>query len=167
MDTYYMDGCKGEEPEVLFFDKIYVAAMTLVDLDNTLQENIDYHLISEENLDDDIDDYTDDTTAMEKSYHNLINFIKTEKISIEKIEVFENNNKLQYALIELFDTYYSELSKAIPQLLKLIKSEDLNKEESEKLNSIYPSFQSNLDDAINKFYISVEEYANKYNIELS
>lgn len=166
MDTYYIEGCRGEEPEIVYFDKIYNPVMTLIYLDNRLQEEIENHIITEENLKDNIDDYSGNTLAMEKSYNIIMDFITLEKKRIVNVEIFENNNQLQYSRIELFDTYYSELSKAIPQLLKLIKSEDVNNKESEQLNSIYPSLQNNLDEAIDKFYVPLEKYANKYNIEL-
>lgn len=167
MSTYYIAGCKGEEPEVVFFDKIFVTAMSLVDLDDKLQQEIEYHLIAEENLNEDLDDYSDDTSIVENCYKSLVEFIDTEKKNINEIEVFEDNNKLQLAIIELFDTYYKELTTSIPLLINLIKSEDISDTGTEQLNSIYPSLQSNLDMALNKFYVTVEEYAYKYNIDLS
>lgn len=165
MDTYYLDGCKDKEPEIVFFDKIFGSAMVLIDLDNKLQEELAYHLQTEEGLNEDISDYNEDSSKLKESYKNIINYINTELKRLEQITIFENNTKIYEAAIQLFKIYSLELTKAIPIVIEIIEKEEPEEDDSEKLNHYYPQMQKKLDTELDNFYEKVHEYANKYNIE--
>lgn len=165
MDTFYMDGCK-QQPEFIFLDKIFIPAMELIDLDYKLQEELEYHLLAEENLEDNIDDYNCDTTGLKNSFSEIIGFINIQQDSLKELEVYDGNVNLYNAAIKLFSVFKKELDTAIPELISIIESEEMNDEITKKLNNYYPQLQINLDTALNSFYFHLEEYANKYDISL-
>ncbi len=161
-----MDGCKSVEPEIIYFDNIYTAAMQLVDLDNLLQQTIEYHLVVEDDIDSYFDDYSNDTSEIKSKFEDIKVYIKSQVAALDTINIFDNKFDIKDAYSKLLSAYNDNLIGVIPNIINLIDKDLQNEKAYELLNSIYPNMQTDLDRALDEFYKTIFEYAAKYNIDI-
>ncbi len=170
MSTFYIQGCNNENSTLEYFDSIYLPVQKLIDMDADVQESLYKLLISEDELDSNNNTEQDssllDIVELENKISDLKRYIKTHIAKIHNIQVVNNEDELKQSYEHLLKIYLYEINVNWIQLISIIKLEEVSAKDMKHFNDILQKTQLNLDSALNQFYNTAENYANKYNIEI-
>lgn len=165
MATFYMQGCSDENQAVSYFDSMYIPIQEMIDLDSTLQENLDALIFTE----DDFDSVTDEKlsyAALDKSYQKLVKYVDELRQESGNITVFESEFHLKQAYDRLLDAYHEELTGSFKRIIYIMKMVSSTDKEMQEFNDLLHSSQTRLDGELEKFYATAGDFADRYQIEI-
>jgi hypothetical protein len=167
MATFFMAGCSGEEQALSYFDLIFGSVQELVDLDSTMQERLEEHLVSEEDTNLVSLPATElSFDSLELAYDELKDFVQSRiEIGVD-IQVYKDEFALKQAYIRLLDIYDEELNVHFPKIYRLMQLNVINDEEMLLFNTLLHESQERLDNALDEFYNFANDYAARHNIEI-
>lgn len=166
MTTYYMQGCSDENQAVAYFDKMYIPVQEMISLDNSMQEDLEALLVTEEQLDSNISDVSLNFESLDKSFELLNLFIENKMQETKGIEVYKNEFQIKQAYEKLLSSYRKELQDSYPKIFAIMKKEEVAESEIAIFNILLQESQITLDHVLGDFYTVAADYAQRYEIEI-
>jgi len=161
-----MQGCSDENQAVAYFDKMYIPVQEMISLDNSMQEDLEALLVTEEHFDSNISDVSINFESLDKSYELLNLFIESKSQEIKEIEVYKSEFRIKQAYEKLLNSYKKELKDSYPNIFTIMKMEEVTESEIAIFNNLLQESQITLDHVLEDFYAVAADYAKRYEIEI-
>jgi hypothetical protein len=168
MSTFLMNGCTNESKSIAYFEACFGPVQELIDLDTQFQTVFENQLVTEEDLEDlQPDSIPESHDSLWVAFDRVKKFVQQHGLSSLDIEVYNDEHQLKQAYIRLLVDFDEELQTTYPQLFDILLRSEADDEEIERFNSLLKANQAKLDASLDRFYQIAEEYAIKYDIELT
>ena len=171
--TFFMEGCVSNNEEAIkYFDALYFPVQDLVELDNQFQESMQNLTIADDQIKDaddtivDEEEYSRSIQKTEAAYHALYDYVVEKSTSLRDIPVYNNENALQRAALQLFSVYENVADNEYRQMIELLKKETPADEDNARFNQLLKESGDKLEHALQNFYDTAFAYGEQYNIDV-
>jgi DNA-binding MurR/RpiR family transcriptional regulator len=168
-----MEGCVSNNEEAInYFDSLYFPVQDLVELDNNFQESMQALTVADDQIKDaddtivDEEEYSRSIQQTEAAYQKLHDFVKEQNSALRDIPVYNNENALQRAALQLFSVYENVLDHEYRQMITLLKKETPADEDNAQFNKLLKESGEKLEHALQNFYDTAFAYGEQYNIDV-